>query len=79
VRHGAAAVDQDPDLAAQVVGELGQRAGELVGQESVGGQAAPVEALQGVDLAGLEALGVAEDLDRFVSAGRDPRSRTGRE
>jgi len=67
VGHGAAAIEQHADLTAEVVRELGQLARELVGEEAVGGESAPVEALEGMDLAGLEALGIAEDLDGTLS------------
>jgi hypothetical protein len=67
VRHGAAAVDQHADLAAEVGREFGQLAREFLGDEAIGWEAAPVEALEGVNLAGLEALCVAEDLDGSLS------------
>jgi len=72
MRHVSASVDEDADLPADLVRELGQLAGELVGDEAVGGEAAPVEALERANLARLEALGVAEDADRS----RSPRMRT---
>jgi len=42
--------------------DLGEVAGELLGEEPLGREPTPVEALEQADLAGLEALGVAEEL-----------------
>ncbi|HTY19082.1 MAG TPA: hypothetical protein VMH82_15235 [Myxococcota bacterium] len=63
MRHGAASVHEHADLSPDLVRQLGQLAGELVGDEAVGGEAAPIEALDRADLARFEALGVAEDAD----------------
>jgi len=70
--HGAAAVDQDADLATEVARELGQLARELVRDEAVGRKAAAIEPFERVDLAGLEALGVAVDADGSVSEALRP-------
>jgi hypothetical protein len=63
VRHRSASVDEDADRPADVVAQLRELPGELVGDEAIGRQVAAVEALEGADLARLEALGVAEDAD----------------
>jgi hypothetical protein len=55
----ALAVDQKADLAAGVRGQLGQLAGLLGGIAARFGKAALVEPGETLDLAGLEALGVA--------------------
>ena len=75
VRDGAASIDEDAHLAADLVRDLGQLAREFLGDEATCGKPAPVEALEGSNLAGLQALGVAEDLDAAVSSGaeRSPR------
>jgi hypothetical protein len=70
VRDRALAIQQHADLAAEIVRELGELARELVREEAVGGKAAPVEALERVDLGGLETLGVSEDLDGSLSRAR---------
>jgi len=41
VGDGAGAVDQHPDLAADLGGQLGQLSRELVGDQAVGGDVAP--------------------------------------
>jgi hypothetical protein len=61
--HRAAPIHEDADLPADLVGELGQLASELVGDEAIGREMAAVEALERADLAGLESLGVSEDAD----------------
>jgi hypothetical protein len=63
VGHVAPAVDQDTDLAPDVAADLGELTRELVGEDTVRWEAALVEALDGADLAGLQAVGVAKDLD----------------
>jgi hypothetical protein len=62
-------VHQDTYLAADVAADLGELAGELVADEAVAGQPALVEALDGADLAGLETVGVAGDLDGRLLGG----------
>ena len=67
----AGAVEQHADLAADLARELGQLAGQLVRDQAVGREAASDETLERLDLAGLEAAGVAEDLDGVApGAGR---------
>jgi len=63
VLDDACAIDEHADLAADVGRERGQLAGELVRDEAVGEQPPLTEALEGLDLAGLEAAGIAVDLD----------------
>src|SRR5690606_4659350 len=48
---------------ADPLAQLGELAGELVGEQSIGREVAAVEALERTDLAGLEALGMAENAD----------------
>jgi hypothetical protein len=67
VGHGAAPVHQHADRPPHVVTQRRELAGELVGEQAVGGEMASVEALEGADLTCLEALGVAEDADGRVS------------
>jgi hypothetical protein len=67
------AVDEHADLAPDVPADLGELAGELVGDEAIGPQAASVEALDGADLAGLQPMGVAEDLDTATPLGSRER------
>jgi hypothetical protein len=63
VLHVAAPVDQHADLPAGLGAELGEVAGELVGDQAVRRDAPPEQVLELLDLAGLEAAGIAEDLD----------------
>lgn len=63
VGYRPAAVDQDADLATDLAADLGQLAGEVVGDETLGGQTAAREALEGANLAGLESVRVPEDAD----------------
>jgi hypothetical protein len=67
VGHGTPSVHEDTHLSPDLLGELRQLAGELVGEQAIGREATAVEALQGADLARLESLRVAEDADlRFL-------------
>ncbi len=64
-RHGldaARAIDEDADAAVQGVGVLGQLAGQVVGDDVVGGDAAAVEALDAVLFGRGEAQHVAVQL-----------------
>jgi hypothetical protein len=63
VGHGAASVDEHAHFPADLVGDLGELAGEFLGDEAARWKPAPVQALQGSDLAGLQTLRVAGDLD----------------
>ena len=66
----AAAIDQDTDLPPDLPADLGQLPRELLRQQSIGGNAAPEEALELANLTGLEAVRPAEDLDgRLLTAG----------
>jgi hypothetical protein len=63
VGDSAAAVDQDPHLAAAVAAERRHRPRELLVDEAIRGNPAPGEAFELADLMGLEAVCVAEYLD----------------
>jgi hypothetical protein len=81
VSDRAASIHQQADLAADLAADLGQLAGDLVRDEAIAGQAASVESLERADLAGLEAMGVAGDLDvgswRAFRGGRTARETAG--
>jgi len=64
--HFAAPVDEDADLAANIVTDLCQVSRELMGDQPVPTQLTAKEPLELLDLAGLEAAGVAVDLDERV-------------
>ncbi|MEE2673844.1 MAG: hypothetical protein VX466_08620 [Myxococcota bacterium] len=66
----APAVHEHADFASDLAADLGELAGKLVREEPVGGQAALVEALDRADLAGLQAVGIAEDLDTGLLGSR---------
>jgi len=72
----ARTVHQHPDLPADLPGELRELAGEIVGEEPVGGEAALREALELLDVVGLEAVGIAEDAYGFGSCEGTWRART---
>ena len=59
----AAAIDQDADLSANLPADLGQPPREFLREQRIGGDAAPGEALEPANLAGFEAVRIAEDLD----------------
>jgi hypothetical protein len=63
VRDGAATIHQHAHRPPDVVTQLRELAGELVGDQAIRGKVAAVEALERADLARLQALGVAEDAD----------------
>ena len=69
VLNVAASVGENTDLAADLVADLAQLPGEFVAHQPVGGQAALEEALELAYLAGLEASGVAKDLDGGLRIG----------
>jgi len=75
VLDAAGSIEEHADLAADVVRDLGQLAGELVRDDPVFGKAATAETFEGFDLICLEAGGVAVDLDG-VAPGAD-RDRSG--
>jgi hypothetical protein len=62
------AVEQNPDLPADVIREGGHLSCEVVRDDSVIREPAPGEALERFDLAGFEARGVAVDLDGVAPA-----------
>jgi hypothetical protein len=72
VGHRAPAVDEDTHLAADLRSDLGQAAGELLGDQSFGRETATEQALQGANLAGTEALGVSEDSDLAIPFRQSP-------
>jgi hypothetical protein len=63
VGDGSPAVHQDADLASDLPADLRQLPCQLVVEQRVGGEAATEETLELASLAGLESVGVAEDLD----------------
>ncbi|MFP6605121.1 MAG: hypothetical protein VCC67_00685 [Myxococcota bacterium] len=63
------AVHEDADLAPDLAADLGELAGKLVREEPVCREAALVEALDGADLAGFQAMGIAKDLDMGLLSG----------
>ncbi len=75
VRDGTASIDEDTHLASDLVREFGEFPRKFLGHETATRKPAPIQALEGSNLAGLEALCVAEDLDASVSsmAERSPR------
>ena len=62
VLHGAGAADEDPDLAAGLLGEFGHPPGQFVADDLLHRDAAAVEPFQPVDLAFLETGQVAVEL-----------------
>jgi hypothetical protein len=66
----APAIHEHADLATDLTADLRELASELVREEAVGGQAALVEPLDGANLAGLQAVGVAKDLDTSLRSRR---------
>jgi len=64
VLHGSAAIHEHADLSVDVATDLAELAGEFLGQNLIGGDPAPEEALELADLTGLETVGIAVDLDR---------------
>ncbi len=56
-------IREDADLTADLVADLAQLPRELVVDHTVGGEPTLEEALELSDLAGLEAAGIAEDLN----------------
>jgi hypothetical protein len=60
---GSAPIDQYADLAPGLSGQLREMPGEFVGDQAVGRDVPPEEALEASDLAGLQPMGIAEDAD----------------
>jgi len=63
---GPGAVEEHADLATDLAGELCQLAGQLVRDESVGRESPAGEAFERLDLAGLEAVRIAVNLDEAL-------------
>jgi hypothetical protein len=59
----AAPVDQHADLAPGLPGQLREVPGEFVGDQAVGRDLPPKEALEPSDLVGLQPMGISEDAD----------------
>jgi hypothetical protein len=82
VGHRSAPVHEHADRSPDLVAQRRELAGELVGEQAIGGEVAAVEALEGADLPRLEALRVAEYADGCGSprgsGTRDRESRNGR-
>jgi len=65
-------MNDDPYLASDFERELGEETGKLGGDDLLGRDAAAVDPLQGLDLAGFQANGIAVySLDRSPRNGRD--------
>jgi len=73
VRDGTASIDEDTHLAPDLMRDLGEFTRKFLGDETATREPAPIQTLEGSNLAGLEALRVAEDLDASVSS-MDERS-----
>jgi len=69
VGHFAAAIDENPDLAADFETDLREFASELVADDALDRNATSEESFQLAYLAGLEATGVAVDSDGATSLG----------
>ena len=67
--HFAAAIDENPDLAADFETDLREFASELVADDALDRNATSEESFQLAYLAGLEAAGVAVDSDGATSLG----------
>ena len=59
----APSVGENPDLPSDIVADLAQLPSELVAHQAIGGEPTLKKALELADLAGLEAAGIAEDLN----------------
>jgi hypothetical protein len=68
VGHLSAAVDQHPHLSAGLVAEPREESGEVLGHQALRREPPSREALELADLAGLQALRVAEDVDDATSS-----------
>ena len=70
VRDSTAAVDQHPGLATDVRADLGQLAGEFVGDQAIRRDVPAKQALDLANLTGFEAVRVAVDLDERLLGAR---------
>ena len=66
-------IRENADLSSDVVADLGQLPSELVAHQAVGGEPTLEETLELADLAGLEAAGIAEDLNGRLQNQRNAR------
>ena len=66
----APAIDEDAHLSADVVADLALLPGEFVAHQSIGGKPPLKEAVELLDLAGLEAADITEYLDGGLRAER---------
>jgi hypothetical protein len=74
MRHFAAAIDENPDLAADLEADLCEFASEFLADDTLDRDTAPGESLQPAYLAGLETAGVAVDVDGGTSLDAFPSS-----
>ena len=65
----AAPIHEHADLTPNFVAQLGELPRELLGDQTIGGEPAPSEALEALLLAGPQALGVSVDADCWDSWG----------
>ena len=68
VLDGSRAVEQNPDLSADVIRDGGHLSCEVIGDDAVVREPAPGEAFERLDLAGLEASRITVDLDGVAPA-----------
>ena len=66
VLDGPRPVEKHPHLPSDLPRQLGQLPGELVRDEAVCVESSPDQALEGLDLAGFEAVGIAVNLDEVL-------------
>jgi hypothetical protein len=67
MRHFAAAIDENSDLAADLEADLCEFASEFLAHDALDRDAAPGESLQPAYLAGFETAGVSVDVDGATS------------
>ncbi len=70
--HVSPAIDEHADHPAGRAAEFREQAGELLGDQALGRQAPVDESLELADVARLETIGIAEDLDRMRLVGSGP-------
>jgi hypothetical protein len=69
VLDGARTIEEDADLAANVCGDRREFPGQIVRNDPVFRKPPPSESFERFDLVGLQASGVAMDLDGFAPGG----------